>query len=73
MGLASDISGVPAGDPRLLRAVLSIQGQILLFVRPLPPSSPSMSTRVVRDTDAVADYGADFSLAALRALASQPH
>ena len=69
LGLASEISGAAATDPRLVRAVLSIQGQILLFARPLPPSSPPTWARAVRDPAIVADHIADFSVAALRALA----
>lgn len=72
LGLAAEMTGLPATDPRLLRAVLSIQGQILVFARPLPPGSPAVWTRAIRDTDAVAEHIGDFSIAALRALASSP-
>jgi AcrR family transcriptional regulator len=72
LALAADISGLPATDLRVVRAVVSIQGQILVFARPLPPSSPASWTRAVRDTAAVADHIAEFSLAALRGLAAQP-
>lgn len=70
LGLAAEVTGLPASDPRLLRAVLSIQGQILVFARPLPPGSPAGWTRAIRDVDAVAEHIGDFSIAALRALAS---
>ena len=69
----AEISGLPATDVRVLRAVLSIQGQILVFARQLPPSSPPAWTRAVKDATAVADHIAEFSLAALRTLAAQPH
>jgi len=72
LGLAAEISRLPATDVRVVRAVLSIQGQILVFARQLPPSSPPVWTRAVKDTSAVADHIADFSLAALRALAARP-
>ena len=72
LGLAADISGLAATDVRVLRAVVSIQGQILVFARPLPPSSPAAWARAVKDTAAVADHIADFSLAALRTMATHP-
>jgi AcrR family transcriptional regulator len=71
IGLASEISGMEATDPGVLRAVLSIQGQIFVFARPLPPSAPPAWARVMRDTAAVADHIAEFSLAALRGLAAR--
>jgi TetR/AcrR family transcriptional regulator, regulator of cefoperazone and chloramphenicol sensitivity len=72
VGLASEVSGVEATDPRVLRAVLSIQGQIFVFARSLPPSAPAAWTRVMRDPGAVADHIATFSLAALRGLSATP-
>src|SRR5262245_56765329 len=56
VGLAAEISGLAATDVRVLRAVVSIQGQILVFARPLPPSSPAAWTQAVRDPAAVADH-----------------
>lgn len=69
-GLAAQISGLPATDERTRRAVLSIQGQILIFARPMPPSTPQAWTRVMRDISASADHITEFSIAALRACSS---
>src|SRR5262245_58130076 len=55
LGLAADISGLAATDVRVLRAVVSIQGQILVFARPLPPSSPAAWALAIKDTTVVAD------------------
>jgi AcrR family transcriptional regulator len=71
VGLAAQISGVKPTDARVLRAALSIQGQIFVFARPLPPNAPPVWGRLVRDTAAVADHITEFSLAALRGLAAQ--
>ena len=71
--LVADIAGLPATDPRVLRAVLSIQGQILLFARPLTPRIPQVWTRLLADTAATAEHIANFSLAAVKELArSEP-
>jgi hypothetical protein len=67
LGLAAEISSIAADDPRRLRAILSIQGQILVFCATL---APQLAGGAASDTAVVADHIADFSLAALRALAA---
>jgi AcrR family transcriptional regulator len=39
-GIVEALTGLRAGDPRVLRAVVSIQGQVLMFGRPLPANMP---------------------------------
>ena len=67
---SAKISLMADDDPRVLRTILSIQGQILVCARPLPPSSPAAWISAASDPAVVADHIADFSVAALRALAA---
>ncbi|MEZ5285079.1 MAG: CerR family C-terminal domain-containing protein [Vicinamibacterales bacterium] len=71
-GLIGTIAGLPADDPRVLRAALSIQAQCLVFARPLPPHLPAALSRVRLDVDAAATHIAAFSIAALHRLHEQP-
>ena len=68
-GLIAEMLECPPNDPRVLRSVVSIQGQCLLFV----PSE--VGTRLFPDfertfgtADALAAHVTDFSLAGIRAL-----
>ena len=62
------LSGIPASDPRVLRAVASIQGQLLVFVRPLPPGLPEEWRAMKADLDGTVEHIVRFSLAGIRAL-----
>jgi energy-coupling factor transporter ATP-binding protein EcfA2 len=69
--LVGDIAGLPASDLPVLRAVLSLQAQCLMFARPTPKSLPATWVRMARDVDANADHIASFSVAAIRSLAAR--
>jgi len=71
--LVGEISGLAPDDPRVIRAVLSIQGQILLFGRPIVPRTPPVWARLLADSTGAADHITSFSIAAIRGLAHQPH
>ncbi|MGE3188667.1 MAG: CerR family C-terminal domain-containing protein [Vicinamibacterales bacterium] len=71
-GLLAAIMGLPPDDDRVFRAVASLQGQILVFARPLPPSVPDMWTRVADDVPAAADHVTAFTIAGARASAQLP-
>jgi hypothetical protein len=66
--LIAELTRLDESDPRVLRIIMSIQGQLLLFVRPMPSKLPAEWAAVVRDVDAAASHIADFSLAAMRAI-----
>lgn len=70
-GVAAAIMNLPTSDPRLLRAVASLQGQCLIFAKPVPPSMAKTWGPVARDIDAIADHIAEFSLGGMRAIAHQ--
>jgi hypothetical protein len=55
-----------------MRAVLSIQGQILLFGRPIAPRTPQLWARLLSDSTVAADHIANVSIAAIRDLAALP-
>ena len=62
------VSGLPAGDLRVVRAVVSVQAQCLMFARPLPRKAPAAWRGGLADVNAIADHIAAFSLAGVRAL-----
>ena len=68
-GIVAALTGLPPDDVRTARAVASIQGQCLLFARPMPKKIPPSWRAAGRDLDAMAAHIADFSLAGLRAMA----
>ena len=70
--IVGEIAGLPPDDPRVMRAVLSIQGQILLFGRPIAPRTPQLWARLLADSPVAADHIANFSIAAIRGLAALP-
>ena len=70
--IVGEIAGLQPDDPRVMRAVLSIQGQILLFGRPIAPRTPQLWARLLADSTVAADHIANFSIAAIRDLAALP-
>jgi AcrR family transcriptional regulator len=70
--IVGEIAELPPDDPRVMRAVLSIQGQILLFGRPILPRTPQRWSRLLADSTVAADHIASFSIAAIRNLAAVP-
>lgn len=69
--IVSALTGLETADPRLLRAIVSVQAQCLMFARPMPARTPPVWREIGRDIDAAADHIAEFSLAGLRALAER--
>ena len=65
------ISGLPADDPRVILAGVSLQAQCLLFARPMPRKVPSAWRTVVEDTDGIVSHVAEFSIAGMRALKAE--
>ncbi|MCC7126250.1 MAG: CerR family C-terminal domain-containing protein [Acidobacteria bacterium] len=70
--LVGAIAGLRGDDPRVLRAVLSLQGQVLLFARPKPPGVPAPWDRLLRSPEAMAEHIIAFSLPGIRALRHLP-
>ena len=68
-GIVAAIAGLAAGDPRVLRSIASVQGQCLLFARPLPAQMAKLWAPITSDVGAAADHIVDFSLAGIRAIA----
>ena len=71
--LAAATAGVmrlPPSDPRVMRAVASLHGQCLLFVRKVPPSVARTWGGMAADPDAVAEHITEFSLGGMRAVAA---
>jgi AcrR family transcriptional regulator len=70
--IVAEMIGCPVGDDRVLRCVVSIQAQWILFV-PTPIASRLRSKLQLRseNIDRVAEHIADFSLAGIRAIASR--
>jgi hypothetical protein len=62
------LSGLPPTDARVVRAVASVQAQLLLFARPLPRGVPAEWRAVLADTDAIVEHVLQFSLGGIRAL-----
>jgi AcrR family transcriptional regulator len=71
-GVIAALTGLPATDVKVLRAVGSVQAQCLMFARPLPPRVPPAWRAVSANLDDIASHIADFSLAGLRALGRPP-
>ncbi len=70
-GVASTIMRLPATDPRVVRAVVSLQGQCLLFARPVPPAMARMWAPIASDVEGTVDHIAEFWLAGMKAVASR--
>jgi TetR/AcrR family transcriptional regulator, regulator of cefoperazone and chloramphenicol sensitivity len=66
--IVSRLTGLSQRDPRILRAIVSVLGQCLIFARPVPVRAPARWQGIARDVDAVADHITEFSLAGLRAM-----
>ncbi len=64
--IVSDIAAIPAADPRVIRAVMSIQSQCLVFAR--RGRMPSPWNEATEDLSATSDHIARFSIAGIRAL-----
>ena len=67
-GVIAALTGLPAADVKVLRAVGSVQAQCLLFARPLPPRVRPAWRAAGTGLDDIASHIADFSIAGLRAL-----
>ena len=67
--VASVIMGLPANDPRVMRAIASLQGQCLLFSRPVPAPMAKIWGTIVNDIDGTVEHIAEFSLAGMKARA----
>jgi AcrR family transcriptional regulator len=70
-GVASTIMGVPATDPRVVRAVVSLQGQCLLFARSVPPAMARMWGPIASDVEGTVDHITEFWLAGMKAISSR--
>jgi AcrR family transcriptional regulator len=62
------ISGLPADDPRVILAGVSLQAQCLLFARPLPRKAPAAWRHVLDDAESIIAHVAEFSIAGMRSL-----
>jgi AcrR family transcriptional regulator len=69
--VAGSVMGLPPDDPRVLRAISSLQGQCLLFSRPVPAPMAWIWGQV-SDVDAAIHHIAEFSLAGMKAVAAAP-
>ena len=69
-GVIAALTGLPPTDVRVLRAVGSVQGQCLLFARPLRGQVKPLWRQAASSLDDVAAHIAEFSLAGLRAFTS---
>jgi TetR/AcrR family transcriptional regulator, regulator of cefoperazone and chloramphenicol sensitivity len=69
-GVIAELIGCPTTDPRVVRSVVSVQSQCLIY-RPDPFNSAVMAKWPVSpgSTDTIADHIAEFSLAGIRAVA----
>lgn len=68
-GIVAALTGLDAGDPRVLRAAASIQGQVLMFVRPLPAKTPRAWKILIDDAEGAIAHITAFSLGGLEAIA----
>jgi TetR/AcrR family transcriptional regulator, regulator of cefoperazone and chloramphenicol sensitivity len=69
-GIVSELSGWPADDVRVLRVVAGLQGQCLIYVRPIPSRAPAEWRSLVKDLDAVVEHIAAFTIAGIKGLES---
>lgn len=67
-GIVSELTGLPVSDPRVLRTVASIQGQVFIFARPMPAKIPVSWKSMLLDVDALIDHITTFSLGGMRAI-----
>lgn len=67
-GIVAALTGIAASDPRVLRIVASIQGQVFVFVRPMPAKLPAAWKSMLLDVDAAVDHITTFSLGGMRAI-----
>jgi AcrR family transcriptional regulator len=66
--IVSAMTGRPADDPAVMRAIASVQMQCVMFARPMPAPMQRVWAPVAGDVDAIAEHIAAFSLAGIRAL-----
>jgi AcrR family transcriptional regulator len=73
-GVIADIIGTAPSDPRVMRCVLSILSQPMLYARsnPIGERLGFSFKRTPAQIDAFAEHIADFSLAGVRAISRQP-
>jgi TetR/AcrR family transcriptional regulator, regulator of cefoperazone and chloramphenicol sensitivity len=67
-GIVEALTGAAADDPRVTRAVVSIQGQIMIFGRPVPAKMPPSWKTLLEDLDGTIEHITVFSLGGLRAV-----
>lgn len=70
-GIISAISGWPSHDERVLRSVASLQGQCLIWARPLPNRLPGKWKAVATDIDGAVEHIVTFTIGGIRAIAQQ--
>lgn len=66
--IIATISGLPADDPRVQRAVVSVQVQFLMLARPLPAPLRRAFSAYTDDPRKTSEHIAAFCLAGIRAL-----
>lgn len=67
---AGAVMHLPPADPRVVRAVASLHGQCLMFVRKVPAPIASIWGEATGDVEVLAAHIADFSLGGMRAVAA---
>ena len=70
ISIVGALTGLAPDDPRTVRAVASIQGQVLIFGRPMPAKLPPHWKAMVEDMDGVVEHITAFSLGGLLAVAA---
>lgn len=71
MTIVGALTGLSPEDPRTVRAVASIQGQVLIFGRPMPAKLPPQWKAMADDMDGVVDHITAFSIGGLQAVAGE--
>jgi TetR/AcrR family transcriptional regulator, regulator of cefoperazone and chloramphenicol sensitivity len=70
-GVAGQVMGLPADDPRVKRCIASLQMQCLMAARgKVPPALEKSFGPAMRDVDSAIEHIADFTLGGMRAIAS---
>jgi AcrR family transcriptional regulator len=69
-GVAGQVMGLPASDPRVKRCVASLQTQCLLAARRMPQPLEKTFGPLMRDLETAVNHIAEFSLGGMRAIAS---
>ena len=67
--IAGAIMGLPPNDPRVMRAISSLQIQCLMAARKPPAAIEKAFGKSVGELDAMIDHIAEFSLGGMKAIA----